>query len=110
MGVDWTDDALLEVFARQKVCHIFLWPGHFMLTPCFKGGNKSDFNISLELSAKADDKPAPPGNIGVAIKSGRTDGGAEIGWAFRFAESENKIHVGNCSRYQNATVKFFSNK
>jgi hypothetical protein len=52
--------------------------------------------------------PGEEGNIKVAIKKGRTDGGAEIGKFYFASELENKIYVRNYSRYQNANVKFFS--
>lgn len=54
--------------------------------------------------------PGKEGNIGVAVKKGRTDGGADLKCFYFASQFENKFHVGYCFRYQNATVKFFSKK
>jgi len=90
MGVDWTDDALLEDFAGQM------------------GEEKWHFSISSEESAGAEDRPGEKDNIGVAVKKGRTYGGAQVGGFCFASESENIVYKGHCTRYQNATVKFFS--
>jgi hypothetical protein len=54
--------------------------------------------------------PGKEGNIGFAIKKGRTDGGADTDYFCLASESENKVYVGKCTRFQNATVKFFSRR
>jgi hypothetical protein len=76
----------------------------------FKGEDKSNFSISFEASAGAEDMPGKEGNIGVAVKKGRTDGGADTNYFCSASESENKVYVGKCTRFQNATVKFFSRR
>jgi hypothetical protein len=54
--------------------------------------------------------PGQEGNIGVAVKKGRTDGEADLRGFYFASQFENKVIFGHCTRYQNATVKFFSKK
>jgi hypothetical protein len=54
--------------------------------------------------------PGKAGNIGFAVKKGRTDGGADTDYFCFASESEHKVYVGKCTRFQNATVKFFSRR
>jgi hypothetical protein len=54
--------------------------------------------------------PGKEDNIGVAIKKGRIDGGATVGYFHCASESENKVVAGNCTIFRNAIVKFFSRK
>jgi hypothetical protein len=45
----------------------------------FQAGEASDYRILGDDEAGDNDKPAPVGTIGVCVKAGRTDGGAEVG-------------------------------
>ncbi|KAE8446437.1 hypothetical protein EG329_012042 [Mollisiaceae sp. DMI_Dod_QoI] len=92
MGVDWTDKAILEDFARQE------------------GGDASDYYIIAEGPAGATNKIAPEGAIGGAIKAGDI-GGAHIGEVFRYAlQSENKVYTGLGVTWKNAVVKWIGRR